>query len=234
MRVEVWSDVVCPWCYIGKRHLETALAGFDRRSEVDLVWRSFELDPSAPRERPGRYVDRLARKYGCPVSDAQTMIDRMTAAAAAVGVGFRFDIARPGATYDAHRLLHLARQRGVQDRLKERLLAATFCEGESIGDRMTLVRLAEEAGIDAAVARAALDSGAFADEVRADEAEAGELGIGGVPYFVIDRIHAVSGAQPPEVLARALERAWRARRPEPLRVSDVDPRNGCNGTDCAV
>ena len=151
VKVEIWSDVVCPWCYIGKRNLEAALEGFRHRDELDVVWRSFELDPSAPRLRQGAYADRLARKYGVGAAEARTMVDRMTATAAQAGLVFRFDIARPGNTFDAHRLIHLGGERGIQDAVKERLLAATFTEGEPIGERDTLLRLGAEAGLEPVV-----------------------------------------------------------------------------------
>ena len=119
VRIEVWSDVVCPWCYIGKRNFEAALASFAHRDEVDVVWRSFELDPAAPAERPGSYVSRLASKYRVSADEAQAMVDRITAAARNVGLTMRFDIARPGNTFDAHRLIHLAAERGVQSAVKD-------------------------------------------------------------------------------------------------------------------
>ncbi len=234
MKIEIWSDVVCPWCYIGKRRLEAALSTFAHRDEVEVAWRAFELDPSAPAERPGPYVDRLARKYGVPVAEAQAMIDQMTAAAADEGLVFRFDIARPGSTFDAHRLLHLALGRGRQDALKERLLAATFSEGQPIGDRSALVQLAGEVGLDPEEARAVLDSDAFADEVRADEAIAADLGVSGVPFFVIDRTYAVSGAQPADVLLRVLERAWTRGPARPVVMAGGDETAGCDGDGCAL
>ena len=211
MKVEIWSDVVCPWCYIGKRHFEQALAAFPHRGEVEVVWRSFELDPGAPRVREGAYASRLARKYGVAVDQAQAMIDRMTGTAASVGLDIRFDIAQPGNTFDAHRLIHLARERGLQDAVKERFLAATFTEGRQIGDPATLVALAGEAGLERDEAAAVLASDAFGEAVRADEREAVALGTTGVPFFVIDRALGIAGAQPPATLRQALERAWAAQ-----------------------
>ncbi len=148
MKVEIWSDVVCPWCYVGKRRFEQALEGFAGRDEVEVVWRAFELDPSAPRERTGDYAVRLAEKYGTDLDAARAMIATMTDAAAQDGLDFRFDVARVGNTFDAHRLLHWAHLDGRQDALKERLLRATFTEGEPIGDHDVLVRLAGEVGLD--------------------------------------------------------------------------------------
>jgi predicted DsbA family dithiol-disulfide isomerase len=228
MRIDIWSDVVCPWCYIGKRRLETALADFP--GEVEVHWHAFELDPSAPVTAEGSYEERLAAKYGRSLADAAEMTASMTATAATEGLEFRFDRARPGNTFDAHRLLHLAGERGVQDALKERLLRATFTEGEPIADRKTLVRLAAEVGLDADEARRVLADGTYAAEVRADEAQAAQLRITGVPFFVVDQRYGVSGAQPAEVLRQALDRAW--SESAPLQVVGGGP--GCEGDACAV
>ena len=205
MRVEIWSDVVCPWCYIGKRNFESALAQFEHRDEVEVLWRSFELDPHGPIEREGDYATRIARKYGMGLGEAKASLARMTSAAAAVGLDFRFDVARFGNTFDAHRLIHLGNERGIGDAVKERLLRATFTEGEPIGDRDTLVRLGADAGLDKDEAATVLEDGTYADAVRADETEAEELGITAVPFFVVDRRIAASGAQAPEVLLQLLE-----------------------------
>ncbi len=234
MRVEIWSDVVCPWCYIGKRRFEEALSGFAHRDEVEVVWRAFELDPAAPALRDGDYAERLAQKYRVPVREAQEMIDHMTTAAAGDGLDFNFDIARPGNTFDAHRLLHLASERGIQDAVKERLLSATFIEGQAIGDHETLVRLATEAGLDPHEARSVLDSGAYADEVRADEDRARAYGITGVPFFVVDETYGVSGAQRPEVLRTVLERAWEDTQPAALVTAGHGEAPGCDGDSCVV
>jgi len=210
LRIDIWSDIACPWCYIGKRHLEQALDGFAHQADVEVVWRAFELDPSAPRIRDSSqsYAERLAAKYRTTPTEAQVMIDRMVATAAKDGLDFRFDRIRPGNTFDAHRLLHLAHERGVQDALKERLLHAYLTEGQAIGDRDVLATLAREAGLDDHEVRELLDGDRFGTEVRQDEALARELGITGVPFFVLAGQLGVSGAQPAEVLRGALERAW--------------------------
>jgi predicted DsbA family dithiol-disulfide isomerase len=215
VRVEIWSDVVCPWCYIGKRNFEAALAQFEHRDDVEVTWRAFELDPSAPSEREGDYATHLARKYGMSTEQAQKMIETMSATGAAAGAALDFGKARPGNTFDAHRLLQLARERGVQEAVKERLLRATFGEGEPIGNRGVLLRLAIEAGLPAEEVAAVLESDTYAAEVRAEEELAFELGISAVPYFVIDRTFGVPGAQPPDVILRALRRAWE-KSPRPL------------------
>jgi predicted DsbA family dithiol-disulfide isomerase len=210
LRVDIWSDIACPWCYVGKRRLEQALDRFAHKAEVEVVWRAFELDPSAPRVRDPQhsYAERLAKKYGTQTPQAQLMIDRMVDTAAKDGLDFRFDRIRPGNTFDAHRLLHLAHERGVQDALKERLMRAYLTEGEAIGERDVLVRLAGEVGLDEREARDVLDSDGLASEVRQDEALARELGISGVPFFVLGGRLGVSGAQPADVLLGALDRAW--------------------------
>ncbi len=237
MQVDIWSDVVCPWCYIGKRRLEAALDRFAHRGEVEVRWHSFELDADAPAERTGPYAQRLAEKYGVGVADAQGMIDSMTAAAAADGLDFRFDQARPGNTFAAHRLLHLAADRGCQDALKERLLAAYMTEGRPIGDIETLAELAEEAGLDPHEARTVLEGDAYAADVRADERQAAEIGISGVPFFVVDRRYGVSGAQPADVLLGVLDRAWTESHPTLQLVPVGGPdaaAAACEGDSCAV
>jgi predicted DsbA family dithiol-disulfide isomerase len=234
MRVEIWSDVVCPWCYVGKRNFEAALASFEHRDDVEVTWRSFELDPSAPVVREGDYATHLARKYGMSVTQAEQMIETMTATGARAGAVLDFGRARPGNTFDAHRLLHLALERGVQDATKERLFRATFAEGEPVGDREALLRLAIDAGLPADEAAAVLDGDAYAAEVRADEELAMDFGISAVPFFVIDRKFGVPGAQSPEVLLQALQRAWE-KAPAPLQpVVDTSQAPGCEGDACSA
>ena len=208
MKIEIWSDVACPWCYIGKRRLDAALSRFDQRDAAEVRWRSFELDPSAAAIREKPYLDHLMAKYRISMAEADAMIDRMIEAGARNGVVLRFDKARPGNTFDAHRLLHLAAERGVQPDLKERLLRAAFTKGLAIGDPEVLTGIAEEAGLDRGEVGAVLASDRFAAEVRADERRAAELGITSVPFFVLGGTLGVVGAQPPEVLLGALEDAW--------------------------
>ncbi len=214
LRLDTWSDVACPWCYVGKRRLELALERFAERAAVDLYWRSFELDPSA-READATYDhdEWLARKYRMPVEVARRRTAQLCEMARVDGLELRFDRLRPGNTFDAHRLLHLARETGRQGPLKERLLRAYFSEGEPIGQREVLLRLAVEVGLDSAEVSSALESGRFGDAVRNDERQAAELGIQGVPFFVIGERYAISGAQPPELLLTALERAFSELEP---------------------
>ena len=206
----MWSDIACPWCWVGKRRLEGALSRFAHADRVEVVWRAFELDPSAPKVRDDglAYAERLGRKYGTSASQAELMIQRMTDTAAKDGIVMRFDRIQPGNTFDAHRLLHLAHERGVQDALKERLFRAYLGEGEPIGDHATLARLAGDAGLDVDEATAVLATDSYAKEVRADEREAASLGVSGVPFFALAGRYGVSGAQPVDALLQVLERAW--------------------------
>jgi predicted DsbA family dithiol-disulfide isomerase len=216
MIVEIWSDVACPWCYVGKRRFEAALAEFEYRDQVEVAWRSFELAPAAPRELAGDRAQRIAEKYGTSVEQARAMEQRMIETAAADGLDFRFDIARSGATFDAHRMVHLAQEHGLQDAMKERLLQAYFSEGQLVSDHETLVRLAAEIGLGEDEVREALASDRYAAQVRDDERTAGRLGIQAVPTFVIDRAFGVSGAQPPGELLELLRRGWDASVGQPL------------------
>jgi predicted DsbA family dithiol-disulfide isomerase len=215
LTIDVWSDIACPWCWVGKRNLEAALADLDH--PVAIRWHAFELDPRAPRSvgENHDYVGRLARKYGATREQAQAMIDRMVGAGASAGVDFRFDRIRPGNTFDAHRLLHWAAEHERQTALKERLLAAYMNEGRSIADPAELAQLAADVGLDAEAAAAVLASDDFAAEVRADEDTAARLGVSGVPFFVVGQRYAVPGAQPPSVLLQILRKRLAELEPEP-------------------
>lgn len=231
MKVEIWSDVVCPWCYVGKRRFESALSRFEHKADVEVVWRSFELDPGAAAVRDGDPVQRLADKYGMSRAKAQAMNDQLTALAAAEGLEYHLDKARSGNTFDAHRLLHLAAEHGRQDDVKERFLRGYFTETQAIGDSGTLTRLAVDAGLDAADVHDVLTSNKFADEVRADEAQAAAYGISGVPFFVVDERYGISGAQPADVILATLQRAY--AEANPLTVVGGDA-GACEGDSCAV
>ena len=196
VRVEVWSDVVCPWCYVGKRRLESALERFEHRDEVEVVWRSFELDPS------GVSAEQVAASWV-----------RLTAVAEAEGLEFHLDSTRGGSTFDAHRLIHLGVDHGLQGEVKERFLRAYFTESLPVGEPQVLDRLATEAGLPAADVAEVLASERFAAEVREDERRARMLGIGGVPFFAIDERYGVSGAQSAELLLEALAAAWAEHAP---------------------
>jgi predicted DsbA family dithiol-disulfide isomerase len=214
VKVEIWSDVACPWCYVGKRRFDAALAGFEHRDEVEVVWRSFELDPQAPREREVDLATHLASKYGRTRDWALEAQQRLAAVGAGDGIDFHHEIARGGSTFDAHRLLHLAAAHGRADELKERLLRAYHSEGEPIGDPATLERLALETGLPPEEVREVLAGQRYAAEVRDDERTAATLGIHAVPFFVVDRAIGASGAQSPEAFAELLRQGW-DRAPAP-------------------
>jgi predicted DsbA family dithiol-disulfide isomerase len=211
MQVEIWSDVVCPWCYIGKRRFERAVASFGH--PVEVVWRSYELNPGAPPVRDGSHTERIARKYGITVEQAAAQYERITDLAAAVGLDYHLEKARSGRSFDAHRLLHLAGARGIQDAVKERFLAGYLQEGVAIGVPEELAPLAVSAGLPADEVAVVLAGDAYADEVRADQARAVEIGITGVPFFLIDGRFAIPGAQDPDTMLTVLERAWLRRAP---------------------
>jgi predicted DsbA family dithiol-disulfide isomerase len=226
VRIDIWSDVACPWCYVGKRRLEAALADFEHQDDVDIWWHSFELDQQAPSGGPGEHAALLSGKYGMSLSEAEQALDRMRVTAGAEGLDLRFDLARSGRTFDAHRVLQLAADRGIQGPVKERLMRAYFTEGADMTDHQTLVGLGVECGLNAEDVASMLAGSRYADEVRADESQAQQLGITGVPFFVIDGKFGVSGAQSSEVFTDALTRAWSDRAP----LTQV----GEDGEACAV
>lgn len=226
MKVEIWSDVVCPWCYVGKRRFESALELFDE--DVEVEWRSFELDPSAPKETDLPLDQALARKYRMSIDQARATMERMRSMAEEEGLQFNFDDAQSGNTFDAHRLLQFAKTKGEGDAMKERLLRAYFTEGRPIADRETLVELAEEVGLDPDEARATLVSDGYEDAVRRDELEARQIGITGVPFFLIDGQYGVSGAQAADTLAKVLEQA-RAKS-----EADAPAADACGDEACEV
>jgi predicted DsbA family dithiol-disulfide isomerase len=229
--VQIWSDIACPWCYVGKRRFESALARFANKDDVTVSWRSFELDPSAPRVRDTSvgYAERLAEKYRTSVDKAQGMIDNMVRTGAADGLDLRFDLAQSGNTFDAHRMSHMAAERGLGDAAEERLFRAYLTEGEAIGEPEVLARLAGDIGLDPSEVRTMLASDRYGREVRADEAAARELGIRGVPFFVFDGRYGVSGAQPADALLGVLTRVW-DELPETAAVEGAV----CGPDGCAV
>lgn len=207
MQIEIWSDVICPWCYIGKRRFEMALADFPHKDEVRVIWRSFELDPNSPRQLPSTLEEMLAQKYHVSPQEAAEMNARVTTVAKEVGLEYQLSNARPGNTFDAHRLLHYAASRQLGDRATERMMHAYFSESLPVGDRAALARLAPEFGIPENEALAVLESDDYSTQVRADEARASGFGISGVPFFVFDERFGVSGAQPVKAFADALQKA---------------------------
>jgi len=209
MKVEIWSDVVCPWCYIGKRRFESALAQFEAADEVEILWRSFQLDPAHPKGVREHHDESLARKLGATVEQVHQMNERVVALAGAEGLEYHFETYTTINTFDAHRVTHLARSLGLGLEIHERLLRAQLVEGEVLDDPDTLARLAAEVGVPEAETRRVLASDAYAAEVQADIDEAHAIGVNGVPFFVIDRRYGISGAQPAELFLEALRTARR-------------------------
>ncbi|MCW5898775.1 MAG: DsbA family oxidoreductase [Flavobacteriales bacterium] len=209
--VEILSDVVCPFCYIGKREFESALARFPERDQVRVIWRSFELDPGAPARSPHDMYGMLVEKYGGTRADAKARVDGVVQRARTVGLAYEMDKAIIGSSFHAHRVLQFAKTKGRGDAMKERLFRGYFMEGVHLADIATLVRLASEAGLDGTEVEQVLNGSAFADAVRADEQEARRIGVRGVPFFLIDERYTVSGAQTSEVFLNALGQAWQAR-----------------------
>ena len=212
MRVDIWTDVVCPWCYVGKRRFEKALASFDHRDDVEVVHRSFQLNPAAPVGQTPPRRDALMSKYGLSEQQVDAMNAKMERTAAEEGLRYDLEGGVTGNTFDAHRVLHLAHHRGRQDEVIERLYRAYFTEKRSLFDHDSLVELAADAGLDRDEVRRMLAGNDYAAAVQRDIDEARTLGATGVPFFVIDRRYGVSGAQPPEVFSQALARAWKDAR----------------------
>lgn len=208
MLVEIWSDVVCPWCAIGRARFAAAVDAFDHAGDVEVVYRSFELDPNAAVSRPGTMAEHLAHKYGVSVAEAQRMNDHMVEVAAVDGLEFRFDRARPGNTFDAHRLLQLALERGLQNALVDALMTGYFRDGLAVGVPDELADIAAAVGLDRAEIAEVLDGDRYAETVRADELRAHRLGITGVPFFLIEGKFAIPGAQNVERFGMGLTRAW--------------------------
>jgi len=234
MKVEIFSDIACPWCYIGRRRFDSALDQFEHRDNVEVVWRSFQLDPNAPRQYDGSVYDLLARKYGMSYEQSEAMHDKITALAAQEGLDYHFELAHPVNSFDAHRLIHLAAHYHLQGEMKERLQRAYFTEGALMTDIDTLVRLAVEIGLDADETREILQSDAYAVDVRADVRRARALGINGVPFFLFNEKYAVSGAQPVELFLTALDRTWEAF-PEVVQLAGADQEAGlCDDESCTI
>ena len=208
MKIDVWSDVLCPFCYIGKRKLEAALAKFPHGAQVEVTWRSFELDPSAKSDPTKSIYEYLASKYGRGIEWAKQTNANLAQQAAGDGLTFDFDRVHPTNSFDAHRLLHLARARGHQPKLQEALFAAYFTHGQNVSDHATLSALAVQAGLDAGQVTRVLSGTDYTEAVRAEEAQAQSLGIRGVPAFVVDEKYLISGAQPSEVLLEAFNEIW--------------------------
>ncbi|MCX8046505.1 MAG: DsbA family oxidoreductase [Anoxybacillus gonensis] len=234
MKIEVWSDFVCPFCYIGKRRLEEALSSFPHRENVEIIFRSFELDPNAKKETSLSIHEMIAQKYGIFVDEAKRANADIGKQAEALGLTFRFETMKPTNTFDAHRLAQYAKEKGKLDEVVERLFYAYFTESKRISDRNVLLELAEAGGVDRKEAEAVLDSERYAEQVRNEEAIAAQLGVRGVPFFVLNQKYAISGAQPVDVFRQALEQVWAEEQQSSSLQSLAEEGKTCTDENCAI
>ncbi|KAG4077192.1 hypothetical protein HA402_016179 [Bradysia odoriphaga] len=229
MKIEIWSDIACPFCYIGKRRFESALSKFEHRNQVEIKWKSFELNADIPRRKTTTVLEFLTAHKGISSDQAKGMFKHVTQTATKDGLKFNFDIGLHGNTFDGHRLVHYATENGCGDAMKERLFSGYFVRGESVADIDTLVSMATDVGLDAEKTREMLQSDKFSDEVRTDEAQARKLGIHGVPFFRIDEKHEMSGIQAPEGFLQVLNKAWNSTEGAKSSAAGV----ACNEDGCA-
>lgn len=234
MKVDIWSDTRCPFCYIGKRKFETALEQFPHKDKVEVEWHSFELDPGIKTEPGMNSYDYLAKHKGINRESSVRLHQHVTDMAKEVGLDYRFDTTVVANSFDAHRLIQLAKLNGLGDAIEERLFKAYFMEGKDISDHLTLIILGDEIGLDGRLVKKMLDSDDMADEVRYDQRQAHELGINGVPFFVMNDHYGISGAQQPEVFSQTLEKAWgEYEKQNPKVVMAGDDSMACStDSDC--
>ncbi|WP_335869050.1 DsbA family oxidoreductase [Bacillus sp. 2205SS5-2] len=237
MKIEVYSDFVCPFCYIGKRRLEQAMEAVPFKDEVEVVFKSYELDPNAAKDTDLSLHELLANKYGTSVEQAKKMSDGVIQQAGSVGLDFQFDQLIPTNTFDAHRLAKYAETQGKEAALTESLLKAHFTDSKHVGDHDTLLQIAEEVGLDRSEAQSVLAGNDFNEVVRQDEQLARSIGVQGVPFFVVNNKYAISGAQPAEVFKGALEKVWEEEHPStPLQNLSTGDNNGmvCDENGCEI
>ena len=208
MKIEIWSDIFCPFCYIGKRRFENALQQFSKKSEVEVIYRSFELNPNAPKHHEGDIHGLIASKYGISYEEAKANNDNIVKQAASIGLNYNFDTLIPTNSFDAHRMIHFAAAYGKMQEMTEQLFIAYFTDSKDISNMETLANIAVIIGLDKEEALNVLNSDNYAKEVRADEEEGSKLGVNSVPFFVLNRKIVVTGAQSTEVFLKALEKAW--------------------------
>lgn len=214
MQIKIWSDIRCPFCYIGKKHFETALNSFPHKDSITIEWKSFELDPNLQTAAHTDALSHFVESKGIDRDRAQQMFDQVTAMAANAGLDFNLEQSIPANSLNAHRLLHLAKQQGLANETKEALLKAHLCEGKNIDDTNVLSDISKSLGLDVNQVNQMLASDDFKYDVRQDEMEARNLGISSVPFFVIDGKYGVSGAQPADVFTRALKESWEKHQNE--------------------
>ncbi|MDR0224679.1 MAG: DsbA family oxidoreductase [Myroides odoratus] len=234
MKVEIWSDVMCPFCYVGKKHFENALAQLPFKDKIEVEWKSFQLDPTLPVEGASEStLDYLVKRKGMPKEQIEGMMHHLDQSGAAVGIEFRQDIAIPVNTFRAHRLIHLAQSHGKGNEMEEALFFAHFTAGKNVGDLEVLTELATSIGLNKEEVVALLQSDEQTQEVKNDIEEAQALGISGVPFFVVDRKYGISGAQPIDTFAEALTQAYEESQPKFEMKGDQDA-NACGPDGCEI
>jgi len=228
MKVEIWSDIACPFCYIGKRRFESALSKFEHRDQVEIQWRSFELNADIPKRKTTTTLEFLTAHKGISATQAKALFKQVTETAAKDGLKFDFDKGLHGNTFDGHRLVHFASENGCGNEMKERLFSGYFVRGESVADIETLIKMSSDVGLDAEKTRTMLESDSFSDAVRADERKAASLGIHGVPFFLINGKQQMSGIQAPDSILQILNKAWNASGDTKSSTAGVT----CNDEGC--
>jgi predicted DsbA family dithiol-disulfide isomerase len=228
MRIDVWADLVCPFCHVGRRRLDLALEQFEHGDQFDVIWHSFQLDRNAPAVSDRPVIDQVADKYGVSREQMVVTHEHMATEAAEVGLDFQWEQLQGGNSYDAHRLIHFARAQGRESAVTDRIMRGWYSEGAALGDRDTLTTLAVEAGLDEHAVRELLAGDEYGIDVRTDEAMAAQLGITAVPTFVFDQKYAVQGAQPVEIIVNALRHTWEDQG----NPATPAPSGGCGGGCC--
>lgn len=234
MKIEIWSDFVCPFCYIGKRRFEQGLHNFEHRNEVEIIFKSYELMPHFGKDLGKSIHQVISDEKGIPIEQAKSMHAELTRQANELGLDYQFDTMIPTNTFNAHRMTHFAAQHGKMVEMSERIFKAYFEESLHIGDFDTLASLAEEIGLDREEVLQMLNSEQFSQEVKADEQEAVNLGVQGVPFFVINRKYAVSGAQPPHVFTDVLNQIWNESQAESPLIMKSDDSHTCTDESCDI
>lgn len=234
LSVDIYSDIACPWCFIGKRRFEKAVEALPFSEKIDVKWHAFQLDPSLPDHYEGSELDYLVKAKGMPADQVAGMLQHVAEQAAAEGLSYDFDALRPANSFTALRLLALAKNHDMGNAMKEALLSAHFEKGLDTGDKETLQRIAEHIGLDAAEAAEVLTGDKYTDEVRADGVRARELGVSGVPFFILDNKYGISGAQPSEVFEQALSQVWKEIGGGHLQMVSTPPADGeaCGPEGC--
>ena len=234
MKIEIWSDYVCPFCYIGKRNLEAALNSTGLKDKVEIVYKAYELAPGSPATTNKPVKEGLAEKYNMSIAEAEGMLDNVTVQAKAVGLNYDFDNIRDANTFAAHRLAKLAAKENLGEEMTEALLHAYFVEAKQIGSEEVLLEIATKVGLDKEQVKHVLESEDYIEEVKADITEAGQVGVKGVPFFVINKKYAISGAQPPEAFAEALKKVAEEEGIQPGLQMLGDEKGVCTDDNCDI